>query len=388
MSDRLIPLSVPHLEGRALQYLKECVDTNWVSSAGPFVTRFEKQMAEATGAAHAVAVVNGTAALHVALLAAGVEPGDEVLVPALTFISPANAVRYLGAWPVFMDVEPEYWQMDPDKISDFLNRGCRWHEGKLINKATGRRMRGILPVHLLGHPVDWNPIAEAARKYELLPVEDAAESLGAAYRDKQVGNLGPVTCFSFNGNKIITTGGGGMVTTNDAVTADRIRYLTTQAKDDPVEYVHNAIGFNYRLTNLQAAVGCAQMECLDSYISAKRSLAARYEAGLSDLRGIRLPRQAPWAFSTYWLYTVLVREERTGLSSRTLMRRLRDLGVESRPLWHPLHTLPPHRDAFAYRIEEADRLYREALSLPSSVALSEDEQNRVIEAVRTVLTHA
>jgi len=388
MKNMHIPLSVPCLGGRALDYLRECVETNWVSSAGPFVERFERQVADAVGAAHAVATVNGTAALHVALLAAGLEPGDEVLVPALTFIAPANAVRYAGAWPVFIDVENAYWQMDPEKALEFLDRGCRWQDNRLVNRSTGRRVRGLLPVHILGHPADMDLFVATSRKYGLILVEDAAESLGAGYKDRKVGSLGPLTCFSFNGNKVITTGGGGMVATDDAGLAERMRYLTTQAKDDPVEYVHNAVGFNYRMINLQAALGCAQMEDLKAYLNAKRAIANRYAAALSGIRGVLLPKEASWARSTWWLYTILLNEEETGVSSRDAMRRLKEMGIESRPLWHPLHTLPPYREAFAYRVERADLLYRDALSLPSSVGLSAGDQERVIAALRSILAHA
>ena len=269
-----IPLCVPELRGKEWVYIKECLDTNWVSSAGTFVDRFEDAVAQYIGVKHAVATASGTAALHVALLVAGVQPDDEVVVSTLTFIAPANTVRYVGAWPVFVDAEPLYWQMDSEKLAHFLEKGCRWKDGALFNKVTGRRVKAILPVHILGHPCDMQPIMEAARKYGLAVIEDATESLGSKYQSTMAGHLGDIACFSFNGNKVITTGGGGMIVTDNAEWAKEARYLTTQAKDDPIEYIHEIFGYNYRLTNIQAAMGCAQMESLDEYISAKRRIAA------------------------------------------------------------------------------------------------------------------
>jgi perosamine synthetase len=301
-----VPLIVPEIRGNEWRYVKECLDTNWVSSGGGYVDRFERLMAERAGTKFAVATVNGTAALHIALLLAGVERDDEVLVSALTFIAPANAIRYANAWPVFIDAEPCYWQMDPTRVVDFLERGCHWDGQALRNRQTGRRVKAILPVHILGHPVDLDPILAVAEKYALPVIEDATEGLGARYKGKNLGGIGQAGCFSFNGNKIITTGGGGALVTDNAEWAARAKYLTTQAKDDPVEYIHGAIGYNYRLTNLLAAMGCAQMEQLDDFIEAKRQIANRYLEPLATLPGLRLPQEADWAFSTFWMYTIQV----------------------------------------------------------------------------------
>ncbi len=380
-----IPLSVPELRGNELTYLKECLDTNFVSSAGPFVERFERTVAGYVGTSCAVATVNGTAALHIALLVAGVKPGDEVLVPDLTFIAPVNAIRYAGAHPVFMDVTSDYWQMDPGKVVEFLDKECRADGGCLFNRQTGRPVKAILPVHILGHPVDMQPIVEAARRYGLPVIEDATEALGVKYHEAKVGALGDIACFSFNGNKIITTGGGGMLTTNNEEWARRAKYLTTQAKDDPVEYVHHEIGYNYRLTNLQAAVGVAQMERLDDYVRAKRAIAGRYEQGLAFVPGLTLPAEAPGSFSTFWLYTVLVDEAGYDMDSRALQKALAERHMQTRPLWTPIHTLRPYRDCQAYRIETADQVYRGALSLPCSVGLQEADQERVIAAIRGLI---
>jgi perosamine synthetase len=373
---------VPELRGNEWKYIKQCLDTGWVSSVGSFVDRFEKEVAARIGARHAVATVNGTAALHVALLVAGVRPDDEVLVSSLSFIAPANAVRYVGAWPVFVDAASDCWQMDPERVRQFLDEECHEVGGDLRNRATGRRIGAVVPVHILGHPVDIDPIVDAARRRGVPVIEDATEALGAAYRGRPVGRLGDAACFSFNGNKIMTTGGGGMVVTDDGAWADRARYLTTQAKDDPVEYVHEAIGYNYRLTNIQAAMGCAQLEQLDSYVEAKRRIARAYVEGLDSVPGLTPMPEASWARSTYWMYTVLVDASEYGIDSRGLLARLSAAHIQSRPLWQPLNLSRAHAGAQPARCPVAERLNRMALSLPCSVGLSTTDQERIIETVR------
>jgi perosamine synthetase len=378
-----IPLCVPQLGGNEWTYVKECLDTGWVSSVGPFVTRFEASLAARVGAPHAVAVVNGTAALHVALLVAGVEPDDEVLLPTLTFIAPANAVRYAGAWPVFVDVEAEHWQLDVGRLEGFLAREYTWSGGALRNRGTGRRLRALLPVDVLGHPVDMEPLCELARRHELRVVEDATEALGATYRGRPLGTLGDVGCFSFNGNKVITSGGGGMLVTSHAEWAARARYLTTQAKDDPVEFVHNAVGYNYRLTNVLAALGCAQLERLQDYVQAKRRIAARYRDALADVPGLEVgPREAAWANSSCWMTGILIDQARFGRDRRALAAHLAEAGVETRPLWRPLHQNPVYAGHQADGCPVAERLNRDVLTLPSSVGLTPDDQERVISLIR------
>ncbi|HET7565278.1 MAG TPA: LegC family aminotransferase [Gemmatimonadaceae bacterium] len=377
-----VPLCEPAIRGNAWQYVKDCLDTGWVSSVGAYVDRFEREMAEVAGTAHAIATTNGTAALHAALLVAGVEPDDEVLVSTLTFIAPANAIRYAGAWPVFIDAEPDYWQMDVARAIDFLNTECTWRHGALYDRRTGRCVRAVLPVHILGHPVDMDPLLEAARGYGLAVIEDATESLGARYHNRRVGALGDLACFSFNGNKLITTGGGGMIVTDDDDRAQMARYLTTQAKDDPVEFVHGCVGFNYRLTNIQAALGVSQVEQLRAYLAAKHRIAATYDAALGDVPGITPMREATWASSAKWMYAVLVDEARFGMSSRALLRFLADRQIQTRPLWQPIHRSLAHRDARPMECPVAERVNRDALCLPCSVGLTEEQQSRVIEAVR------
>ena len=380
-----IPLCVPHLGGNEARYLEECVATNFVSSVGPFVDRFESLVAGAAGTRCAVATTSGTAALHIALLLAGVKPDDEVLVSTLTFIAPANAIRYVGAWPVFVDAEPRYWQMDTDLLADFLERDCEWVRGELRNRETKRRVAAILPVHILGHPVDMNPLLELARRYDLRVIEDATESLGATYRDQQVGRLGDIACFSFNGNKLVTSGGGGMVVTDEEAWAKQARYLTTQAKDHPIEYEHGEIGYNYRLTNVQAALGCAQMERLEEHLAAKRRIAREYNSAFQGLRGVTLMEESPWAISACWMYTVLIDEQETGIGSRALLEAFAAEGIQTRPLWQPLHRSKAHKGMPQTLCSTAERLSRDGLSLPCSVGLTNAEQQRVIEVFKGLL---
>jgi perosamine synthetase len=377
-----IPLCVPEIGGNEWEYVKECLDTGWVSSVGSFVDRFERMLAEYVGARRAVATVNGTAALHVALIVAGVEPDDEVLVPTLTFIAPANAVRYVGAHPVLIDAEPSYWQMDAERVLYFLGKDCRRKNGGLFNRSTNRRVKAIIPVHILGHPVEMSPVLEAARDYGLTVIEDATESLGARYEGKPVGRLGDIACFSFNGNKLITSGGGGMILTDNEEWAQRARYLTTQAKDDPLEYVHGEVGYNYRLTNIQAALGCAQMERLDEFITRKRNIAHAYAEAFKDVPGIETMSESPRARSVFWMNTVLVEESERGEDSRGLMRRLSAEGIETRPLWQPLHHSVVYQDAQRLGGEVAEGINLRALSLPSSVGLSATQIETVVEAVK------
>lgn len=383
-----IPLCVPELRGNEWAYLKECLDTNFVSSAGPFVERFERAFATRVGARYAISTTSGTAALHTALMVTGVQPDDEVLVSALTFIAPANAIRYVGAWPVFVDAAPDSWQMDPQKVRDFLEHGCRQKHDILYNKATGRRIKAIMPVHILGHPVDMDPLLQIAQHYELIVIEDATESLGAQYKGHTVGHLGDIACFSFNGNKLITTGGGGMVVTDNAAWGSQAKYLTTQAKDDPLEYIHGEIGYNYRLTNIQGALGCAQLEHLDAYISSKRRIAATYTQVFQEFPGLMPMPELAWASSVFWMYTVLVDSTQYGQNSRELLKQLAQANIQTRPLWQPLHLSPAHRGAYCTDCSVAEQLYRMALSLPCSVGLPPVDQNRVIHMVSsTVLQH-
>jgi perosamine synthetase len=378
LAEGWIPLCVPEIQGAEWTYVKECLDTGWVSSVGSHVERFERELAAVTGSRYAVAMVNGTAALHVALLVSGISAGDEVVVSDLTFISPANAIRYVGAHPVFVDAEADHWQMDVGKLEDFLVRGCSHGPGGLRNTATGRRVAALLPVHILGSVCDLGPILALADRFGLPVIEDATEALGATYHGCPAGSLGKVGCFSFNGNKLITTGGGGMLVTNDAHIAERARYLSTQAKDDAVEFVHGAVGFNYRLSNVLAAIGCAQVERLTRLVDKKRAIAAAYTEELGRLPGICPIQEPPASSATFWLYTVRIDATRAGIHSRDMLARLNAAQIQTRPLWQPMHLSPAHAHEFSTDCQVAERLYRECLSLPCSIGLTPDQQHRVI----------
>jgi perosamine synthetase len=382
MSEKKIPLSAPSLAGNEWKYVKECLDTGWVSSVGNFVNRFERETSRYVGAHHAVAVSNGTAALHTGLRVLGVEAGDEVIVPSFAFVAAANAVVYCGAEPVFMDVDPSTWHIDVNKLAAFLESECELTDGQCIHKKTGKRLRAILPVHILGMACEIDRIVELARKYNLKVLEDAAEAIGVRYRGRSVGTFGDIGVFSYNGNKIMTTGGGGMLVTDIQVHAERARYLTTQAKSNPTEYVHDEVGYNYRMTNLQAAMGVAQLEQLDQFIERKRCITRAYKEGLGDLAGIRMMPDIDNCEPTYWLYTILLPEGTTLEKRRDTIERLNRAGVEARSLWHPLHDLPPYAHCQAYEIEVAPRLFERAVSLPSSVGMSDAVLERCISLCR------
>jgi perosamine synthetase len=336
-------------------------------------------MSERLGVAHGIATTNGTCALHVALLVAGVQADDEVIMPALTFIAPANAIRYAGAWPVFIDADASTFQMSIPAVADFLHRECRREPGDVRNKRTGRRVRAIVPVHVLGHPVDLDPLLAIAAEFGLPVVEDATEALGATYKGAVVGGSGRLSCLSFNGNKLLTTGGGGMILTNDPREAQRARYLTTQAKDDAIAFVHGAVGYNYRLSNVLAAIGVAQLERLDAHLADKRRIADRYHAELASVDGVSTMPEARWARSALWLYTILLD---AGIDRDAVLQTLSAEGIQTRPLWQALHQSPAHRDAERRECPVAEDLVARSLSLPSSVGLSEQDQTRVIGALK------
>ena len=378
----MIALSEPVLGGNEWKYVKQCLDTGWVSSVGPFVERFEEAVAHYVGADHAVATASGTAALHVAMLAAGIQPGDEVLVPAITFVAPINAVRYCQAAPVFIDADPETWQIDPSKVESFLSEECELRETGCFNKRSGCRVRALVAVHLLGGACDIDRLVACARAFQLEVVEDTAEAFGVRYKGRHVGTSGGVSGFSFNGNKVVTCGGGGMVVTNDAARARYARYLTTQAKDDPLEYFHNEVGYNYRLTNVQAAIGLAQLEQADRFLARKRAIAAAYSRGLEDIDGLAFMRVVPECEPAVWLWTFLLPAATTLAERKAGIARLNAAGIGARPLWHPIHELPPYREYQAYRIDHAMRLYGRAISLPSGVGLTDEQLQRCIDEVR------
>jgi dTDP-4-amino-4,6-dideoxygalactose transaminase len=380
-SESRIPLAEPLIGGHARDYLLECLDTNFVSSVGPFVGRFEEAFAAAVGARHAVACASGTAAIHLALRVLDVGPGNEVLVPTLTFVASANPVAYVGATPVFVDAEAETYNMDPALVVAELDRRAR--EGRPQPAA-------IEIVHLLGHPASIEPILEAAARHGVVVFEDASEALGARYTvgphaGRHVGTIGRVGCFSFNGNKLITTGGGGMLVTDDEALARRARHLSTQARLPGPAYDHDEVGYNYRLTNIAAALGLAQLEELDRLLAGRRANAAYYDAAIAGIPGLRPAPRAPWANPSFWLYTAAVRRDRGPGARDQLLVDLAAAGIEARPIWTPLHRTRLWRDAPRIGGAVAEAVFETAFSLPSSSGLDDRRRARVVAALEAEL---
>ncbi len=360
-----IPIYDVWLGEREEAYVMDAVRSGWISSLGSYVSRFEDRFAEFCGTAHAVSVSNGTAALHLALHALGIGPGDEVIVPALTFVASANAVTYTGATPVFADVDPETWTICPEDVA------------RLITPRT----RAIMPVDLYGHMAPLAEIEALADRHGLWVVEDAAEAHGAAIDGRRAGAWGTIGAFSFYANKIVTTGEGGMVTTQDAELAARCRMLRDHAMPPARRYWHDEVGFNYRMTNLQAAVGVAQMERVDEFIARKRAIAQQYQAQLADIPGITLPVERPGTTNVYWMVSILV-EPPFPLDRDALIQALRARGVDSRPFFHPLDTLPPYYSESP--CPTALRLSRAGLNLPSFPRLRDDQIDYICAAIRAL----
>ena len=359
-------LSEPVLGAREAEYLDECVRSGFVSSAGPFVAQFEETVALYCGAPCAVALQSGTAALHLALLLAGIGPGDEVIVPTLTFVATVNPVRYTGARPVFVDVDQRSWNLDPD----------------LLEPAWNPKVKAVIPVHLFGFPAEMERITDWARRRSVIVIEDATESLGSRVRGRSTGSIGDFGCLSFNGNKIVTTGGGGMILTNCEDQAARARWLSTQARDPDWEYTHPEVGYNYRMVNTQAALGLAQMERLGDVLAHRQRLVARYRAGLADLPGVGLPPLAENVYWNGWLASVLLPKTGTDLRPK-MIESLATSGIQVRPFFKPLHHQPPAVSDPFFGSGVADNLHRRGLNLPSSFKLNDDDVDRVIEGVRS-----
>ena len=365
-----VALHEPHFGGNEWAYVKECLDSTFVSSVGPFVERFEADLVAFTGAGHAVAVVNGTAALHVALRLAGVQADDEVLVPALTFVATANAVTYCGATPHFVDSDELTLGLDPFALRDYLGVVAEERGGACINCATGRVIRAVVPMHVFGHPVDLDGLLAVAQDYRLAVVEDAAESMGSMYRGRHTGTFGRLGTLSFNGNKTITTGGGGAILTDDPELARQAKHLTTTAKvPHRWEYRHDDIGYNYRMPNINAALGCAQLEQLPALLAAKRRLYDSYAAAFSDAQGIRLVAESAGCRSNYWLQTLLL-DESVAVQRDAVLAATNDAGLMTRPIWVLNHRLPAFRDCPSMDLSVAESLESRLVSIPSSAQLA------------------
>lgn len=358
-----IPLSVPNLKGNELVYVTQAIKSEWVSTAGPYITEFEMNIAQYLGVEAAVACQSGTAGLHLALQVCGVMEHDEVIVPTLTFIAAVNPVKYLGAEPIFMDCDNSLC-IDADKVEEFCQDECDIIEGKLINKKTKKQIKAILVVHIFGNMANMEKIMKIAEKYHLKLVEDATEALGTyytegKYKGKYAGTIGDVGVYSFNGNKIITTGGGGMIVAKNRDDLERCRFLSTQAKTDSLYFVHDEIGYNYRMTNVQAALGLAQLEQLEEFIQIKKT---NYQA--YNKLGINLFGFANGIRTNYWFYSLMTE------SRDSLLNYLNEQGVQTRPIWKLIHTLKPYEMSQTYKIEKAVYYYEHILNLPCSTNLS------------------
>jgi perosamine synthetase len=371
-AQRVIPVADTRLDGNELPYLTECVQSNWISSAGPFVKRFEARFAETMGCKHGVSCSSGTAALHLVMAALGLGPGDQVIMPTFTMIATPNAVSYTGASPILVDVDPDTWNLDVRQVASRINS----------------RTRAILVVHTYGHPADMDPILDLARQHKLWVIEDAAEAHGATYKDRPVGSLGDAACFSFYANKIITTGEGGMVTTNNVELANQVRRLRDHAFSDERHFWHQYRGFNYRMTNLQAAVGLAQTERVEQLVAKRRATACRYRQLLEGVRGLTLPRETAHVRNVFWMFGLLVEPE-FGCSRDELRQRLASCGIETRTFFIPVHWQPIYFEQFrGERYPVAENLCREGMYLPSGSTLSDDDIRYVADAVRKAGRHA
>ncbi len=365
-----VSLHEPSLRGNEWAYVKDCLDSTWVSYVGQYVNQFESMLADFTGVKQVVALVNGTAALHIALKLAGVEPGDEVLVPALNFVAIANAVTYCGATPHFVDSEEKTLGLDPGKLGDYLKDIAKVNAAGCKNKFSGKRIKAVTPIHVFGHPVDLDPLIEVCKAYKIEMVEDAAESLGSYYKGTHTGNWGKLAVLSFNGNKTITTGGGGAIITNDERLGKLAKHLTSTAKiPHRWEYRHDAIGYNYRLPNINAALGCAQMEQLPEILERKRRLADSYRKALQGLKGVRFFTEPSFSRSNYWLNALLL-DDAFSEQREALLEETNDNGIMTRPAWTLMNQLPMFKDCPAMDLGCAENLSKRIINIPSSSFLS------------------
>ncbi len=384
MSDEFIALSVPNLKGNELKYVTDAVETEWVSTAGPYVSDFEKKIAEYVKAPAAVSTQNGTSALHVSLLLCGVTREDAVIVPTLTFIAAVNPTKYIGAEPIFMDCDDSLC-MDPVKLKKFCETECDFVNGNLIDRTTGRHIKAMVVVHVFGNMADMEAIMDIAREYNIKVVEDATEALGTYYTEgryagKFAGTIGDLGCYSFNGNKIITTGGGGMIVSNNQQVLDHAKHLTTQAKADQANFIHDEIGFNYRMTNLQAALGLAQLEQLEDFIKTKEANYHRYKDAIDKMDGLHVQDFRDGIRSNYWFYSVVFENDETGRDR--LIEELKENHIQSRPIWGLISDQVPYKGARCYELEKAPWYWHRVVNVPCSTNLDEAGVDRVLDVIR------
>ena len=361
-----IALHEPNIGQRENELVSKCLASGWVSSVGEYISEFEQGLAKFTNSKHAIAVVNGTAALHLALHSVGVKPGDEVLVPTLSFVATANAVSHCGAIPHFVDSDPETLGLDPYALREHLRANASLRDGELHNTSTGRRISAVVPMHTFGHPMQIEALIDVAKEFNLVVVEDAAESIGSYVGSTHTGTFGRCSSLSFNGNKTITTGGGGAILTNDSGLAQRIRHLATTAKmPHDYEYIHDAVAFNYRMPNINAALGCAQLSRLDDFLSAKRVLAKKYSEGFSSARSMQFVAEPHGTTSNYWLNTIRLSKPDLSLRDELLVAA-RASGYMCRPAWNLLHTLPMYESSPRAKLPVAQNLWQSLINIPSS----------------------
>ncbi len=376
----MIPLSVPNIAGNEWKYVKDCLDTGWISSVGSYVTRFEQMVADFAGAKYGIAAVNGTAALHIALLLSGVKQDDYVILPNLTFVASANSIKYLGAEPLLIDADPALWQMDLDLLEEFLENETDEKDGRLIYIKDGRYIGAIMPVHILGNMCDMDRFLSIIKKYPLPIVEDSTEALGSTYKGKSAGTFSPLACFSFNGNKIISTGGGGVIVTDDEALAKHAKHITTTAKASSEEYYHDEVGYNYRLVNVLAAIGVAQMEQLPSFIKRKRECTAFYKKELTGVADIRFQQELPDVETNAWLVTIQTEKQ------QQVLDHLNANSILSRRFWMPMNKLPMYKDCvYVQKKDNADYIYNTCLSIPSSTNITDEELAIVVKEIKKVI---
>ncbi|MCB1178723.1 MAG: LegC family aminotransferase [Leptospiraceae bacterium] len=367
--NEFVSLHEPFFTGNENKYIKECIDTGWVSYLGKFVDKFETQLSEYTGLKHSLAMVNGTSALHIALILAGIKKEDEVLIPTLTFIATANAVSYCNAIPHFIDSEEETLGIDPLKLEEYLNEISILKDDGCINKYTNRKIKALIVMHAFGHPALLDEILEVCNKYKIILIEDAAESLGSYYKGKHTGNWGLISVLSFNGNKILTTGGGGAILTNDSEVAKRGKHLSTTAKvPQPFFFEHDEIGYNYRMPNVNAAIGCAQMEKLSGFIESKRKLTEKYSKNFESIKGIKLLKEPKNAKSNYWLNVLLLDKENIKFRDEILNKSNKE-GIMTRPAWNLMHLQKMYKDCPRMDLSVAENLQPRIINIPSSPQL-------------------
>ena len=375
----MIPLSLPNLAGKEWEYVKECLDTGWISTAGSFVDRFEAEFAKYLEVDDAVSVVNGTAALHIALQLLGVETNDLVIMPNVTFVASANAISYLGASPLLIDIDKNSWQMDLDLLESFLSTDCKLDSTKkLVHIETSRKISALMIVHVQGNICDMDRLLAICSDYKLPVIEDAAEALGAKYKGQYAGTLGDIGCFSFNGNKIMSTGGGGMIVSDISEHLKRAKHLTTTAKRDALTYFHDEIGYNYRLVNVLAALGVAQLEQLDGFIASKLNTASYYRDNLQGVGDIGFQLVHDGVASNEWLFTI------TTSSMQELLVYLNANGVMSRPFWIPMNQLPMYKNnLYINHSDVSARVHGSALSIPCSTNILKSDLEKVVNTIKT-----